>query len=86
MSNDNLFGKEYDSSARLLFEGEFLKKKRWKGKINNYYKNALIFEGEILDGEIWSGKGKEYETNGKISFEGEYINGKKMVTHKNIES
>ena len=38
----------------------------------------LKFEGEYRYGER-HGKGKEYdENNGKITFEGEYLNGKKI--------
>ena len=78
--NEKVYGKEYNINGRLLFEGEYLNKKRWKGKINKYNyvnNNELIFEGELLDGKIWNGKGEEYDINGNLSFEGEYINGKK---------
>ena len=47
--------------------------KRWNGKLFDYW-NTLICEVEVLNGEI-QGKGKEYFKNGKLSFEGEYLNG-----------
>ena len=75
--NEKVKGKEYDDKGRLIFEGEYLNKEMWKGKINNYYEDELIFEGEYLDGKIWNGKGKEYNGNRKVTFEGEYINRKK---------
>ena len=31
-----------------------------------------------------NGKGKEYNWNGKLEFEGEYLNGKRMEKEKNI--
>ena len=74
---ENLKGKEYDYNGRLLFEGEFLKKERWKGKFKEYYKDELIFEGEYLDGKIWNGKGKEYNDDGYVTFEGEHKDGKR---------
>ena len=74
---ENVKGKEYNYNGQLLFEGEFLRKEKWKGKINKYYKDELIFEGEYLDGKLWSGKGKEIDSEGNITFEGEYINGMK---------
>ena len=43
-SRENMKGKEYDYNGRLLFEGEYLGKEKWKGKIKEYYKNELIFE------------------------------------------
>ena len=41
-----------------------------------------MFEGEFLGGKKWNGKGKEYNFNSyndelKLTFEGEYLNGKK---------
>ena len=68
----------------MLFEGEYLRGDKWKGKIKEYYKDELIFEGEYLDGKIWSGKGKEINSVGDIKFEGEYINGKKKWICKRI--
>ena len=59
--NSIIIGKEYDFNGRLLFEGEYLKEKKWKGKINQYYKDELVFEGDYINGKIWSGKGKEYK-------------------------
>ena len=66
-------GKEYDYNGRLLFEGEYLNGRKWKGKIKEYDKDELIFEGEYLDGKIWNGKGKEFDSRRNIIFEGKYI-------------
>ena len=30
-------GKEFDYTGRLLFEGEYLSGRKWKGKIKEYY-------------------------------------------------
>ncbi len=62
---------------RIIFEGEYLNGKRWKGKIKEYNHGNLIFEGEYKNGER-NGKGKEYEKdNGRLIFEGEYFIGKR---------
>ena len=43
--------KEYKNNE-IIFEGEYLKNKRWNGKGKEYdYKNKLIFEGNYLNGE-----------------------------------
>ena len=61
----------------IIFEGEYLKGKRWSGKVKQYWRNKLLFECQYVNGEI-NGKGKEYDyNNDKIIFEGEYINGKR---------
>ena len=60
--------KEYDSSGKLIFEGEYLNGLKWNGK---GYKNDIL-EFEIKKG---SGKIKKY-FNDKLIFEGEYLNGK----------
>ena len=30
-------GKEFDYTGRLLFEGKYLRGRKWKGKIKEYY-------------------------------------------------
>ena len=67
-------GKEYyENNNELIFEGEYLNKKRHgKGKEYDGSRN-LIFVGEYLNGKR-HGKGKEYYIE-KIKFEGEYLNG-----------
>ena len=67
--------KIYNSwNDKLIFEGEFSKGEKRKGK--EYNENGkLIYEGEYLKGEK-NGKGKEY-IDGNLIFEGEYLNGKK---------
>ena len=74
-------GKEYDIYCRLIFEGEYIDGKRWRGKLKKFsddcsYKHIIKFEGEYSNGEI-NGKGKEYYSEGELKFEGEYLNGKK---------
>ena len=44
----------------IIFEGEYLKGKRWNGKIKGYWKDKLLFEYQYINGEI-NGKGKEYD-------------------------
>ena len=61
--------------------------KRWKGKYIQYSpfqpSEQIIFEGEYIKGEI-NGKVKKYHINGKLQYEGEYLNGKKMEKEKNM--
>ena len=60
----------------MIFDGEYLNGKKWKGKYKDYINNSsIIFESEYLNGEI-NGKGKEYYYNNLI-FEDEYLNGQK---------
>ena len=69
-------GKEYNSyNNKLIYEGEYLNRKRHGlGKLYNDEGN-LIFEGEYLNGKI-NGKGKKYYNNGRIQYEGEFLNEK----------
>ena len=64
-------GKEYIINTNILiFEGEYLNRKR-NGKGKEYYKNGrLRFEGEYLNGKIWNGEG--YNINGDMEFEIKY--------------
>ena len=73
----NGIGKEYYIySGKLIYEGEYLNKKR-NGKGKEYYSNGqLKFEGKYINGKK-NGKGKEYYRNGRLNFEGEYLNGLK---------
>ena len=70
-------GKEYSIDKNILiFEGEYLNKKR-NGKGIEYDNDGLLlFEGEYLNGKR-NGKGKEYYFNGNLKFEGEYLNGER---------
>ena len=44
-------GREYKNN-KLIYEGEYLNGKRWKGKGKEIdYNNVLIFEGEYKNGE-----------------------------------
>ena len=65
---------------------EDIKKASQKYRIideNNFLKeylldtNILIFKGEYLNKKR-NGKGKEYHYNGRLKFDGDFINGKKM--------
>ena len=52
--------KEYNKYGKLIFEGEYLNRKRnRKGKEYDSFTNHLLFEGEYLNGKR-NGKGKEY--------------------------
>ena len=68
--NHRLKGKEY-IKGKLEFEGDYLSKQKWNGK--GYDENGNIIY-ELING---NGKVKEYNINGTLSFEGEYLNGKK---------
>ena len=64
-------GKEYDTRGKLIFEGEFLNNKQWKGK--GYDDDNVVYE---LNNNI-NGKGREYYNYGDLKYEGEYLNGRK---------
>ena len=68
--------KEFSSyNDELIYEGEYLNGKRWKGKGKEYNREGdLVFEGEYLNGEK-NGIRKEYNKNGNLIYEGEYLNG-----------
>ena len=72
----NGHGKEYLIDTNILiYEGQYLNKKR-HGLGKEYSKNGvLLYEGEYLNGKR-HGLGKEYSKDGELIFEGEYINGK----------
>jgi len=66
--------KEYNDNDKLIFEGEYLNRKR-NGKGKEYNVNGIvIYEGEYLNGRR-NGKGKEYRHNGELLYKGEYLNG-----------
>ena len=46
-------GKEYDYNGLLIFKGEYLNGKKWKGKINEYYdpRSKLFVENENNENE-----------------------------------
>ena len=73
----NGHGKEYLIDTNILiYEGEYLNKKR-HGLGKEYSKNGvLLYEGEYLNGKR-HGLGKEYSKNGVLLYEGEYLNGKR---------
>jgi len=49
------FIKEYNNNSNLIFEGEYLKGEKYKGK--EYYDNGkLNFISEYFDGKRWNGK------------------------------
>ena len=71
---ENGKGKEYNLiTNKVIFEGEYINKKRsGRGKEYDEY-GYLKYDGEYLKGKR-NGKGKEYYNNDLI-FEGEYLNG-----------
>ena len=71
-------GKEYNEKGDLIFEGEYLNGKKWKGakKIYDIINGELIFEYEYLNGKIVHIK--EYDKyNQELLFSGDYINGER---------
>ena len=65
-------GKEYNHDCKLLFEGEYYNDLKWNGRGYDLYNNIIY---ELKDGK---GLVKEYDIfQDKITFEGEYINGKR---------
>ena len=50
----NGYGKEYNEDGNLIFEGEYLDGKRWKGIAKEYDEDTgkLIFEYGLLGGKI----------------------------------
>ena len=54
----------------LVFEGEYLKGKKWNGQGYFNSENYIIKDGK--------GYLKEYNNNEDIIFEGEYLNGEKI--------
>ena len=67
--------KEYDYNGKLIFEGEYLKDKRYEnGK--EYSFGKLMFEGEYLNGEKWNGIQFLYTKN--VKYTNNFINGKKI--------
>ena len=69
----NIDIEDYKKTSGKQIEGE----RNGKGKEYSLYTNALLFEGEYVKGEK-NGEGKEYYENGKLQFEGEYLNGKRL--------
>ena len=70
-------GIEYYSNGNKLFEGEYLNDLKWNGK--GYDDNGNIIY-ELNNG---NGKVKEYIRN-KLIFDGEYLDGKKNGTEKDM--
>ena len=72
-------GKEYNrKNGSLIFEGEYLKDHKLRGK--TYFPNGNIeFEGEFMFDRKWNGKG--YDENGKLLYE--LINGNGKVREYN---
>ena len=62
-------GKEYNFFAQLIFEGEYLKGKKWNGKVLNYDVN------EIKNGKGYIKEFYDYENN--LIFEGHYLYGQR---------
>ena len=61
-------GKEYDDDNHLIYEGEYLNHKKWKGKFKEYsHLNFLMSEGEYINGKKWNEKG--YDNKGNIIYE-----------------
>ena len=80
----NGIGKEYintefEDEDKILFEGEYLKGKRWRGKGEEYDDfERLIYSGEYIDGKKWTGKLTSFNEDGKIANKVKFLNGKIM--------
>ena len=73
LKGNNWNGKIYDFDGNIICE-----LKGGKGLMKIYNRDdILICEAKYLNGEL-NGKIKEYDDEGKIRFEGELIDGKKM--------
>ena len=59
----------------LIFEGEYLNGKKWKGFIKLFDGFDLVFKGDCVCGEK-NGLGKEYKRK-KLIYEGNFSNGKR---------
>ena len=79
MGKKNGKGKEYNEEGKLIFEGEYLNGKKWKGIEKQYDEDTgnLIFEYEYKNGER-NGEVKEYDKyNEELFFYGTYLDGKR---------
>ena len=76
-SEQNGKGKEYNDNEKLIFEGEYLNGKKWKGLGKEYYSNGqLKFEGKYSFGKKWNGIG--YDKNNNII--NQFTKGKGYIT------
>ena len=67
--------KEYNNYGYLIFEGEYLNRKR-NEKRKIYSEDKLIFEYEYLNGKVnW--KAKLYDEDGNLMFDGVYLDGER---------
>ena len=74
--NRNGIGKEF-SNGEMIYHGKYFNKKR-HGKGKEYTNGKLTFEGEYSYGKR-NGHGKEYDENGILLFNGNYLNGQRVV-------
>ena len=74
IKNGNGEVKEYDLDGNFVFEGEYIKCERGKGK--EFKNGKLIFEGEFVNGKKWNGNIKDY-------FMGELFEGKLLRGERN---
>ena len=75
-------GEEYNDDGELIFIGEYLDGKKWKGTEYIYDEDTgnKILKCELINGEK-NGRVKEYDKyNGDLIFEGVYLNGKRNGT------
>ena len=54
-------GKKFNENGELIFDGEYLKGKKWTGKKNKINFNFKV-EIEYLNGKKWNGKGINLKT------------------------
>ena len=81
-----IYNKEYQKLIGVDFNIEYIKKKSGRyiigernGKGNEYslISNRMLFSGNYLNGKR-NGKGKEFDSYGRVEFQGEYLNGRKL--------
>ena len=71
---------EKEKIMGLIFEGEYLKGLKWKGRGIEFYNiddKRLEYEVEYINGFKSTNVGKEYNLYNQLIYEGEYFNGKR---------
>ena len=76
-------GKEYDSSERVIIEGDYKEGNKWDGYIKKFIGSTLMFDWQYKEGSIFCGK--EYNSDGYLIFEGEYLNNERNGNGKEYD-
>ncbi len=67
--------KEFNSLGLLIFEGEYLKGRKWNGI--GYQDNYIIYELHNGKGKIKEYEIEEYDKNFRLMYKGEFLNGER---------